>query len=81
MSLRQRLGRERRLSHVCRIPGEVAASCAFMFPVSMPPNAIVFASGEIHLREMVKAGLWLNVIATVLVTLLTMLLIRSILVG
>lgn len=62
------------------VPAAIAASCAFMLPVATPPNAIVFASGEVSLREMVKAGLWLNLIAAVLVTLLTMLLIRPILV-
>ena len=57
------------------IPAAIAASCAFMLPVATPPNAIVFASGEITLRQMVTAGVWLNLIAILLVTLLTMLLI------
>lgn len=38
----------------------VAASCAFMLPVATPPNAIVFATGHIKQREMMRAGLFLN---------------------
>lgn len=40
----------------------VSASCAFMLPVATPPNAIVFASGFIAQRTMMKTGLWLNII-------------------
>lgn len=36
------------------------ASCAFMLPIATPPNAIVFATGYIQQREMVKVGLILN---------------------
>ena len=31
-----------------------------MMPVATPPNAIVYGSGEIELRQMVRAGLFLN---------------------
>ncbi len=49
-------------------PATIAASCAFMMPISTPPNAIVFASGHIQIKEMAKAGFWLNLLAiTVLV--------------
>ncbi|MFT5523291.1 MAG: sodium-dependent dicarboxylate transporter 2/3/5 [Pirellulaceae bacterium] len=63
------------------VPAAIAASCAFMLPVATPPNAIVFATGTVNLQDMVRAGLWLNLIAIALVTLLTMLLINPILVG
>ena len=49
------------------VPAAIGASCAFMMPVATPPNAIVFSSGEISVRQMCRAGLWLNVIGIALV--------------
>ncbi|MEJ2766042.1 DASS family sodium-coupled anion symporter [Photobacterium sp. MCCC 1A19761] len=40
----------------------VSASCAFMLPVATPPNAIVFGSGHIKQSEMMKAGIYLNLV-------------------
>jgi sodium-dependent dicarboxylate transporter 2/3/5 len=45
------------------IPVTMASSCAFMLPMATPPNAIVFASGYVQVKEMVKAGIVLNLIA------------------
>lgn len=45
------------------IPVTFAASCAFMLPISTPPNAIVFASGKIQVRDMMRAGFLLNLIS------------------
>ena len=50
------------------VPATLAASCAFMLPVATPPNAIVYASGRIRMRDMVRAGIVLNLLTTVLVT-------------
>jgi len=47
----------------------MASSMAFMLPVATPPNAIVFGSGHIRSRDMARAGLWLNVMAILVVTL------------
>jgi len=52
---------------VLAVPLAIAASCAFMLPVATPPNAIVFASGRITIAQMARAGLWLNVIATIVI--------------
>jgi sodium-dependent dicarboxylate transporter 2/3/5 len=55
------------------VPAAIAASCAFMMPVATPPNAIVFATGHLRIQAMIRAGLFLNIAGTVIVTLLEML--------
>jgi solute carrier family 13 (sodium-dependent dicarboxylate transporter), member 2/3/5 len=45
----------------------VAASCAFMLPVATPPNALAFGTGCIPQREMIRAGLRMNLIVTLMV--------------
>ncbi len=54
------------------IPVAIAATCAFMLPVATPPNAIAYGSGYVGIPQMVKAGIWLNLIGIVLVTLTAM---------
>jgi sodium-dependent dicarboxylate transporter 2/3/5 len=51
------------------LPMTLAASCASMLPMGTPPNAIVFSSGHIQLKQMLKAGLVMNLVAIVLITL------------
>ncbi|MFL0460983.1 SLC13 family permease [Kytococcus sedentarius] len=53
-------------------PVALAATCAFMLPVATPPNAIAYGSGYVRIGDMVKGGLWLNLIGIVLVTLVSM---------
>ena len=53
------------------LPVTLSASMAFMMPVATPPNAIVFASGRLHIRDMIKTGFIINLIAIVLITLQT----------
>ena len=50
------------------LPAAFAASCAFMLPVATPPNAIVFGSNLLNVGQMSRAGIWLNIIAIVLIT-------------
>ncbi len=58
------------------IPCTIAASCAFMLPVATPPNAVIFGSGKISIKNMVKAGAVLNIISIFLVTTISYLLLK-----
>ncbi|MEC4203009.1 MULTISPECIES: SLC13 family permease [Bacillus] len=45
----------------------LASSCAFMLPISTPPNAAVFSSNLLTMKDMVRAGFWLNIAGVVLI--------------
>lgn len=60
---------------VLAIPATIAASCAFMLPAATPPNAIVFGTGYFTVPQLVRAGIGVNLIGVVLITLLTLLLV------
>jgi len=51
------------------MPAAISASCAFMLPAGTPPNAIVFGSGLIRLPQMARAGIWLNLIGVIVISL------------
>ena len=53
---------------VLMVPATLSASCAFMMPVATPPNAIVFGSDRISVGEMARAGIFLNLIGVLLIT-------------
>lgn len=52
------------------IPVTMASSCAFMLPMATPPNAIVFASGYVKVAQMARVGIFINLIAVVLLILM-----------
>jgi len=60
------------------VPITIAASCAFMLPVATPPNAIVFATGQISIPQMVRAGLFLNLFGIIMVSIIAMFLVPNI---
>ena len=49
--------------HLLPIVIGIGASLAFMLPVATPPNAIVFGTGYIQQKEMIRAGFWLVLLA------------------
>ena len=50
------------------LPAALSASCAFMLPVATAPNAIVFGTGKITLEQMAREGFALNIIGTLVIT-------------
>ena len=51
------------------IPATISASCAFMMPVASPTQAIVFGSKYVTIRQMIRAGIWFNILGIILITL------------
>ncbi len=56
------------------IAATLGASCAFMLPVGTPPNALVYSTGHVPQREMIRVGFMLNLCAAVVITALCSLL-------
>ena len=54
--------------YILMISTTIAASCAFMLPVATPPNAIVFGSGYLKMNDMVRTGLFMNIISIILIS-------------
>jgi sodium-dependent dicarboxylate transporter 2/3/5 len=55
---------------ILMVGATLAASCAFMLPVATPPNAVVFGAGYLKIPDMVRTGIWLNVISILIITIL-----------
>lgn len=70
MALQKTLGVEPEL---LMIPATLAASLGFMLPVATAPNTIVFGSGKVHVRDMLKAGLLVDIGGILIITLVAML--------
>ncbi|HRH38656.1 MAG TPA: DASS family sodium-coupled anion symporter, partial [Flavobacteriales bacterium] len=58
------------LPQAVMIPATLAASCGFMLPIASPMQAIVFSSGQISVKHMVKAGVWMDLIGVALLMVL-----------
>jgi len=53
---------------ILMLPATLAASLGFVLPVATPPNTIVFGSNRLKVKDMLKAGLVLDIIGVVLIT-------------
>ncbi len=56
--------------YLLMVGATAASSCAFMLPISTPPNAVVFGSGYLTIPDMLKTGFWLNIISVILIVLM-----------
>ena len=54
------------------LPITLFATLGFMLPVATPPNAIIFGSGEVEIRDMIRAGLILDMVGIVIVAVAVM---------
>jgi len=54
---------------ILMVSATVAATCAFMLPVATPPNAVVFGSGYLRIPDMVRVGVWMNIVSIIILTL------------
>jgi sodium-dependent dicarboxylate transporter 2/3/5 len=50
------------------IPAAISASCAFMLPVATAPNAIAYATEHLTVKQMMREGIGLNLILSVLIS-------------
>ena len=53
---------------VLMIPATLSASCAFMMPIASPTQAIVFGSGHVKIKQMIRAGILFNLLGIIIVT-------------
>ena len=50
------------------IPATLSASCAFMMPIASPTQAIIFGSGYVKIKQMIRAGILFNLLGIIIVT-------------
>ncbi len=61
------------------IPATLAASSAFMLPAATAPNAIIFGSERVSIKDMVKVGFWINLINIIVISIVSIFIIPSLL--
>ena len=61
---------------ILALPVTLAASIGFMFPIATPPNAIVFSSGYIRIKDMIRAGILLNISSIIIIWIASLTLVR-----
>jgi len=64
---------------ILMIPATISASLAFMLPIATPPNIIIFGSGRVRIADMMKVGIFLNLIGIIVILLILFLIIKPVL--
>lgn len=57
------------------VPAAISASCAFMLPIATAPNAIVYATGDVHVSRMVREGAVLSLVGALVISSCTLMLV------
>jgi sodium-dependent dicarboxylate transporter 2/3/5 len=60
------------------ITATLASSCGFMLPVATPPNTLVYDTGKIPFKNLIKAGFWLDIASIILLTVVAFTLLKVI---
>jgi sodium-dependent dicarboxylate transporter 2/3/5 len=50
------------------VPIALGASAAMCLPISTPPNAIVYGTGELETRDLIHGGVLVGLLAPIVVT-------------
>lgn len=53
---------------VFAVAAGLACTLAFMLPVGTPPNAVAFGTGAVTIPQMMRTGIWMNVVSIAVVT-------------
>jgi sodium-dependent dicarboxylate transporter 2/3/5 len=54
------------------MPVTLSASIGFMFPIATPPNAIVFSSGYMRMKDMIRAGILLDIASIIVIQIISL---------
>jgi len=54
---------------ILMVPAAISASFAFTMPISTPPNAIVFSSGRLKIKDMLFSGILMNILGLIYIVL------------
>lgn len=52
------------------VPMTLAANSSFMLPVGTPPNALAFGTGHVRTPEMIRVGIWLDLVCVFVIAVL-----------
>ena len=62
------------------IPATISASLAFMLPVATPPNIVIFGSGRVRIADMLKAGVFLDLIGVIVLLFILFFIIKPVII-